>query len=117
MDIFDSKHILFGTLGSWLTYTKNAVTWLLKGVFGVIYAVVMGFVSAMYKLMLFLAEKIRRWPLFSFMLLAVVMTIVMVVNFVNMSIRAKTYEYERDSISYELYIIKHTYGLDTIGDR
>ena len=114
MDIFDSKRILFTGWNSWLSYTENAVITLLKGVFGVVYAIVVGIVSALYKLLLFLIRKIREWPLFSFMLITIILCIISLVGFVNLTVKSRMYEYQRDSVKYELDCFKHTYGVDTI---
>lgn len=114
MDIFDSKRILFTGWNKWLSYTENAVITLLKGVFGVVYAIVVGIISALYKLSLFLIRKIREWPLFSFMLITIILCTISLVGFVNLTVKSKMYEYQRDSVKYELDCFKQTYGVDTI---
>ena len=114
MDFFDSKRILFDTWDSWLSYTKNAVTWLLKAIFGVTFAIVVGIVSLLYKFALFMIRKIRQWPLFSFITLAIILSWCMVLMFVKLSYVAKTYEHQRDSIGYELTVLKETIVGDTI---
>ena len=112
MGFFDSKRILFDTWDSWLSYTQNAVTWLLKAVFGVLYAIVMGLVSALRKLGLFLMRLIRKWPFTAFLIVTTILTWCMVLMFAKLSYVAKTYEHERDSLSYELMVLKETIGID-----
>ena len=113
MGIFDSKRILFDTWNSWLSYAKKSVTWLLKAIFWVLYAIIIGIASIIYKLCVFLIGVIREWPLFSFVTITIVLSISMIVNYVSLTVKAKTYEHQRDSMGYELSVLKENYVPDS----
>lgn len=115
MDFFDSKRILFDTWSNWSRYTLNAVTWLLKAIFGVVYAIVMGLVSLLREIGLFYMRVIRKWPLTSFAVWTVVLVWIFLLAFTKVSYQAKTYEHQRDSIAYDFDVMKESLGIDSLG--
>ena len=114
MEINDFKRILFGGWHSWLSYTKNAFIWLLKAVFGILYAVVFGLVSLMYYGVVGFLRLCKRHPVPFLVALAIFLFLFWLVTYMNLSMRAKTYEHQRDSIGYEMMKIEQAFNGDTI---
>lgn len=110
---FDFKRIVFNDLDSWLSCIRKAAKWLLKGFFRLFYAIFGGIVTIVYRIYCFLVKKIRQRPLLSVALVFIFMNFVAIAAIMNVKVQAKTYEHERDSLSYELSKYTQAYAKDT----
>lgn len=108
------KRVLFGGWNSWLSYARNDVTRLFKAIFGLFYAVVFGLVSLVYHGIMGFVRLCKRYPVFFLTLLAIVLFMLWLVTYMNLSMRAKTFEHQRDSIGYEMMKIEQAFNGDTI---
>ena len=105
---------LFLSFGSWQKYIKDAAIEFLTGIVRIVYAILMGIVSVLYILIKLIAKWIRNNPVYSLSALSIVLAVSLVLVYVNGSVKAKTYEMQRDSISYEMMKIQDAFGGDTI---
>ena len=105
---------LFLSFGSWQKYIKDAAIEFLTGIVRIIYAILMGIVSVLYILIKLIVKWIRNNPVYSLSALSIVLAVSLVLVYVNGSVKAKTYEMQRDSISYEMMKIQDAFGGDTI---
>lgn len=114
MGKIDFKHALFYGLGDWLSYAKKAVTRFAIGLLMIVYAVIMGVVTIFYNVFLIAKRFVLKYPVHVLSFLCVTLCVLLLFNFVSYSKRIKTYEYQRDSIGYELQKIEQALGGDTI---
>ena len=105
---------LFLSFGSWQKYIKDAAIEFLTGIVRIIYAILMGIVSVLYILIKLIVKWIRNNPVYSLSALSIVLAVSLILVYVNGSVKAKTYEMQRDSISYEMMKIQDAFGGDTI---
>lgn len=108
------KRVLFSGWDSWLSYARNDVTRLFKAIFGLFYAIVFGLMSLVYHGIMGFVRLYRRYPVFFLTLLAIVLFMLWLVTYMNLSMRAKTFEHQRDSIGYEMMKIEQAFNGDTI---
>lgn len=108
------KKYLFLSFGSWQKYIKDAAIEFLTGIVRIIYAILMGIVSVLYILIKLIVKWIRNNPVYSLSALSIVLAVSLILVYVNGSVKAKTYEMQRDSISYEMMKIQDAFGGDTI---
>lgn len=106
---FCSERIIFKSLSGWLSFTQKAATWLLNGVFGVIFALIAAVLSLCYKIWTLFVAFVHSRPLLAVACVFVVMCVLSVVTFVNERAMSKMYEHQRDSIAYELMRYEETY--------
>lgn len=105
---------LFLSFGSWQKYIKDAAIEFLTGIARIVYAILMGIVSVLYILIKLIVKWIRNNPVYSLSALSIVLAVSLVLVYVNGSVKAKTYEMQRDSISYEMLKIQEAFVGDTI---
>lgn len=105
---------LFLSWKSWHKYVVSAIIRFCKGLGGIVYAIIIGIVSVLYALLNLIVKWIRNNPIYSLGALCIVLAVSLDLVYVNGSIKAKTYEMQRDSISYEMMKIQDALGGDTI---
>lgn len=111
MGLFDfgSNRFVFDSLGGWSEYAYKAVIALVKGVVGLVLSVVVGIFTVLSNIYAFFARYIRMRPMLSVAVTIVVTNFVSLSLIMNVMVRAKTYEHQRDSISYELMMYKQPF--------
>ena len=110
---FDSKRFLFDNLSDWSSYAIDAVRTLAMGVLGVLLAIIIGLYSVACRVCAFLEKIIRMRPVLSVAVVFILMNIISIAAIMNVKVKAKTYEHERDSLSYELSKYTQAYTKDT----
>ena len=110
----DSKRILFADWISWRAYTEKAVVGFAKGFVLILYAIIAGVATLLYKSFVAIARVVMKYPVYTLTLLCLAMFVLLVLNYVRFSVVVKTAEAQRDSISYEIMKIEQAMGGDTI---
>ena len=110
---FDSKRLSFDSLSDWSSYTIDAIRTLTMGVLGVLLAIIIGLYSVACRACAFLEKIIRMRPVLSVAVVFILMNIICIAAIMNVKVQAKTYEHERDSLSYELSKYTQAYVKDT----
>lgn len=108
------KKYLFESWKAWKDYFVQALCNVAKGLARMAYSVIMGLVSLLCASFLSFARAVRKYPVPSLIILCIVLLIAWLCTYVNLKSIAKTYEYQRDSIGYEMLRIRDTLGSDTI---
>jgi len=108
------EKFLFLSWGSWQKYIKEAAIEFLTGIARIVYAILMGIVSVLYILIKLIIKWIKNNPIYSLSALSIVLAVSLILVYVNGSVKAKTYEMQRDSIRYEMMKIQDAFGGDTI---
>ena len=103
------KRVLFTSLGGWLSFTRKATMGLLNGLLGVVFAIVAAIVSIAYKLWTLFVSLVHARPLLSVAMVSIVIMTAWLMAYVGKCAEAKTYEHQRDSLSYELSKMMQAY--------
>ena len=105
----DFKRVLFTSLGGWLSFTRKASTGLLNGLLGVVFAIVAAIVSIAYKIWTVFVSLVHARPLLSLAFVSTFLIWVWLMVYIGKCAEAKTYEYQRDSLAYELSKLTQAY--------
>ena len=110
----DSKRFLFADWNSWRVYKEKAVVGFAKGFISILYAIFVGIATLLYNAFMAFKAFVVKYPVHSLAALCVILSVVLMFNYIRFSVKAKTAEAQRDSIGYELYKIEQALGGDTI---
>lgn len=96
------ENYLFFSFREWLHFLGKAITSLLRGLWQIIYAFVVGLLSVLNGLWQIVVRFVGRNPGIALGVFIFIVVVVWLLTFVGMRARAVGAEHQRDSISYEL---------------
>ena len=114
MENSGSRRILFFDWNDWWSYTGKAVLGFVMCLISIVYAIVAGFVTLIYKTIMFVKRLIANHPICSLSLLCFMLAFGWFATFVGITKQLRTCELQRDSIAYEKLRIVEALQGDTI---
>ena len=93
---------------------EKAVVGFANGFISILYAIFGGIATLLYNAFMAFKAFVVKYPVHSLATLCVILSVVLMFNYISFRVKVKTAEAQRDSIGYELYKIEQALGGDTI---
>lgn len=103
---------LFSSLSEWWCCVKSAAVHLVKGLYQLVQAVVMGLVSLVCALWRYLVSLVGKYPNIALGGFLVSVVIVWLITFMSMRARAVGAEAQRDAVGYEFQTFRESHGYE-----